>query len=170
MLRNYSWWVISSLGTLFWMALGGCAPILQVHVESGNCLNPPERYCAPDGENSLVLEVRIYQLRDYVDPAGLKWQDLVKEGNDLVLLKPYLSDPEKTTMVRHVVYAKRSTFQQLEFPRLKGTRYLLVVAAGRYGGEESIDIKRVRFGERSTTISLEQFDVRFPSEINTSPR
>lgn len=148
----------------------GCVRNVDVHMKASHCLNPPEGYCTADGSNSLLLEVRVYQLAEYVDPTKLGWEDLILDDNAFVVLKDFLTDPDKPSMVKSRTFIQHGEERTLQFRRLKGTRYMLVVAVGCRQGEHSIAIGRLKRLQRLQALDLNAYDVIFVSTTEARNR
>jgi len=149
--------------------LFGCGRHVDINVRTTACLNPPDHFCEGDGSNSRLLEIWVYQLDEYVDPTSLDWHDLVESGKDLQILRSYLTNPEKETMVKTVVTMQRNDHRVFRFNLLKGTRFLLMVAAGRHAGDQSIVITDLHRSKNDEAIIVEQYDIGFPLERRGKP-
>lgn len=143
------------------MALGtGCLRKFKVEATSGPCLNPPDLYCKEDGSGSRVLEVRVYQLNGWIDPASLTWEDLLDEDAAYDFLKSYLTDANE----RSVVYTKFTLENNDEHThklyRLRGTKYLMIMTAGRNKGQNSILVVPISWAQREEKFFFEYYDVK----------
>lgn len=113
------------------LGLGGCAVITTVEVKPSDCINPPTGDCAGGAHESRILEVRLYQLKQIVDPCQIDI-DAFAAGKDLDVLKSALVETQRSDALR---WAFKVTANE---PRvvgsweiLKDTQYVLAVAVGR---------------------------------------
>jgi hypothetical protein len=141
-------------------SLTGCTRWVRVDWSAGACVNPPEQYCDVRGTDSRVLDIAVYQLRSRPDPGRLAWEDLIRDGRDLQLLRGQLagdgSDLARSRFtVQHGDKVKRHRFQ-----RVKGTRYLLFVTNGRHGGGRSILLTRLSWLRGRQAVEVEYYDVK----------
>lgn len=153
--------LLSMLFLLTFVALGtGCLRKFKVEATSGPCLNPPDLYCKEDGSGSRVLEVRVYQLNGWIDPASLTWEDLLDEDAAYDFLKSYLTDANE----RSVVYTKFTLENNDEHThklyRLRGTKYLMLMTAGRNKGQNSILVVPISWAQREEKFFFEYYDVK----------
>lgn len=139
--------LVGVLGLL--AGLSGCAVITTVEVKPSDCINPPTGDCAGGANESRILEVRLYQLKQIVDPCQIDI-DAFAAGKDLDVLKSALVETQRSDALR---WAFKVTANE---PRvvgsweiLKDTQYVLAVAVGRGKGANSaqvIPVSRVKNG------------------------
>lgn len=138
----------------------GCYRQMKLIAESGPCLNPPDLYCKEDGSGSRVLEVRVYQLNAWIDPASLTWEDLLDEDQAYDFLKSYLTDPqEKSTVFTKFTLENNDEYVHKIY-KLKGTKYLLILNAGRNRGQNSILVIPIAWAQTEEKLRFDYYDVK----------
>ena len=75
--------ILSFVGSLIvGLTLSSCAFTTTVEVKPSDCVNPTARDCSGATNESRILEVRLYQLKQFVDPCRLDI-DAFAAGKDL---------------------------------------------------------------------------------------
>jgi uncharacterized protein with PhoU and TrkA domain len=124
----------------FWLACAavaatGCTQLARIEVSPSGCVNPAGGQCPVSGSapDSRILELRLYQLKEVVDPCRLDLAAFVDGGDqELDVLKSALADSQHKELVRRVEQVEASKSKALaRWPLQPATRYILAVAAGR---------------------------------------
>lgn len=143
----------------------GCFRRFKLEASSGPCLNPPDLYCKEDGSGSRVLEVRVYQLNSWIDPTSLTWEDLLDEDAAYDFLKSYLTDPDEKSVVYTRFTLENNDQVTHKMYKLHGTKYLMVLTAGRNKGQHSILVFPVVWTQREEKLQFDYYDVKTRSKL-----
>ncbi|MFM7201051.1 MAG: hypothetical protein ACKO6N_09700 [Myxococcota bacterium] len=138
----------------------GCLRKFKLEATSGPCLNPPDLYCKEDGSGSRVLEVRVYQLNSWIDPTSLTWEELLDEDSAFDFLKSYLTDAQEKSLVYTKFTLENNDEYTHKLYRMRGTKYLLVMTAGRNKGQNSILVLPIAWTQRKEALYFEYYDVK----------
>lgn len=138
----------------------GCLRKFKLEASSGPCLNPPDLYCKEDGSGSRVLEVRVYQLNSWIDPTSLTWEELLDEDSAFDFLKSYLTDAQEKSLVYTKFTLENNDEYTHKLYRMRGTKYLLVMTAGRNKGQNSILVLPIAWTQRKEALYFEYYDVK----------
>lgn len=136
-----------------------CSQFMTFHVHPGSCINPAQSYCDEGGGDSRWLDVRIYQLKQPVDPCKLDL-DAFKEGREFAVLKGMLSNKDRLDLVMLKFPVDRNDPKSLPKWQIQpGTTTLLIVALGRGRGKNSMRTMDVDVFVRSTALYFSEYDV-----------
>lgn len=157
--------VVVGAVTLLTVLGGGCKTLASVEVNPADCINPSNSStgeCVGEANESRILEVRLYQLKQAVDPCKLDL-DVFAQGKDLEKLQSALVETQRKDAVR---WAFNVTARD---PRVVGTweilaetRYVLAVAIGRGRHNNSVRLipaGEIRSRERLPTLYIRGFDI-----------
>ncbi|PSM31804.1 hypothetical protein [Haliangium sp. UPWRP_2] len=142
----------------------GCSTWAQVEVKASDCINPRTGSCnsVTGTEVSRVLEVRLYQLKQAVEPCQLNVQDFVT-GRDFEVLKSALSDSQRSDVLRWIFRVEPKDARVLpRWELLKDTEYVLAVAIGTERGKNSIRLlstARARASGSLPVLNFRGFDI-----------
>ncbi len=142
-MRRIGLHLVIGLGLVLGLGLGsGCAHFATIEVVPSGCVNPAGSVCPSSGNapDSRILELRLYQLKDVVDPCKLDYNAFVDAPDkDFDLLKSQLADPQRKEAVRRIEQIEAAKTKPLaRWALLPETRYLLAVAVGRTRGKNSL--------------------------------
>jgi hypothetical protein len=149
----------------------GCSLISTVEVRPSDCINPPTGDCSGAVNESRILEVRLYQLKEAIDPCLLSL-DAVAAGKDLEVLKSALSDSERSDSLRWVFKVTAGEPRSIgRWEILSSTQYVLAVAVGRGKSRNSvrlIPIERWPSGWQFPLLYFKGYDICLdhPCDVN----
>lgn len=122
----------------------GCVQFARLELSPSGCVNPASGVCPSSGgaPDSRILELRLYQLKEVVDPCKLEFGAFVDGADkDLDLLKSALADGQHKDVARQIEQVEASKSKQLaRWPLHPETRYVLAVAVGRGRSKNTIRI------------------------------
>jgi hypothetical protein len=153
------------------LALGGCTILVPVEVKPSDCINPPAGDCSGAANESRILEVRLYQLKEAVDPCQLEL-DTFAAGKELDALKSVLVDTQRSDTQRWVFKVTANEPRSLgNWEIQRGTQFVLAVAVGRGKGRNSarlISLKQMKGGWRFPTLYFKGYDICLdkPCDVN----
>lgn len=119
----------------------GCS--FKIDLRGGPCVNPDDPLCRNPRIASRPLQLRIYQLRDEANVQKvlqLPWEAFLSTDSMPEGIKPFLASPAETPPVlrpREDFTISSNAQIRESLPRLKATRYLLIVPRGRMPGSVS---------------------------------
>lgn len=164
LLITHRHWQIVSLLLLVLLSTG-CFRKFKIDATSGPCLNPPDLYCKEDGSGSRVLEVRVYQLNSWIDPTSLTWEDLLEEDAAYDFLKSYLTDANERNVVFTKFTLENNDHVTHKLYKLRGTKYLMILTAGRNKSQNSILVIPVVWTQREEKLQFDYYDVKAKSKL-----
>lgn len=142
--------------------LAACTTTVDVQVRPSNCINPPLGDCSGGNNESRILDVRLYQLKETVDPCSLDLEQFA-QGKDLEALKSVLAETatkEPRWWGFKVTAGEPKSLGSWEIG--KDTRYVLAVALGRGRGKNSgrlIPIERLQGDWKFPTLFFHGYDI-----------
>ncbi len=130
--------LVSTLAVV--LMLGGCSFMATVEVKPSDCINPTASGCSGAANESRILEVRLYQLKQQVDPCQLDL-DVFTGGKDLEVLKSSLIETPRSDVVRWVFNVAAGESRNAGSWQIqKDTQYVLAVAVGRGKSKNTIQL------------------------------
>jgi len=143
-------------------ALAGCHLLVHVETKPSDCINPPAGDCTGAANESRILDVRLYQLKQEVDPCTLDLESFA-QGKDLEILKSSLAETERKEPLQLPFTVTANTPQSLGTWEIgKDTRYVLAVAIGRGRSRNSarlIPIERLQSEWKFPTLYFRGYDI-----------
>lgn len=139
----------------------GCSFITTIEVKPSDCVNPTSD-CSGVANESRILEVRLYQLKQAVEPCKLDLE-IFTSGKDLEALKSALVETQRSDALRwsfKVTAAEPRNVGSWEI--LKDTQYVLAVAVGRGRSRNTIrliPIERMKSGWQFPTLYVRGYDI-----------
>lgn len=162
MLRSQQKLLGLALALALLTALGGCSFLATVEVKPSDCINPSVGDCTGATNESRILGVRLYQLKQSVDPCQLDLESFAR-GKDLEVLKSALVEaPNKEPMVWSFNVAANEPRNQGTWRILRETEFVLAVALGRGKGRNSarlIPIDRLEGGWQFPALYFRGYDI-----------
>jgi hypothetical protein len=143
-------------------ALSGCTMLATVEVKPSDCINPPAGDCAGGATESRILDVRLYQLKQAVDPCSLDLESFA-QGKDLEALKSALAETankEPRQLAFKVTANEPRSLGSWEIG--KDTSYVLAVAIGRGRSKNStrlIPIEHMQSDWKFPTLHFRGYDI-----------
>lgn len=163
------WRNFGGMAALLW-GLGGCSFFTTVEVKPSECVNPRTGDCSGAANESRLLEVRLYQLKQSIDPCQLDL-DAFAAGKDLDLLKSALVESQRSDALRWVFKVAANEPRNLgSWEIMRETQYVLAVAIGRGKSKNSvrlIPLARMKSGH-FPTLHIKGYDIclEHPCEVN----
>jgi len=144
---------------------GGCSTLVSVEVKPSECVNPPSGDCTNGASESRILEVRMYQLKQPVDPCALDL-DAFSQGKDLDLLKNALVETQRADAVTRWVFKVTANEPRNlgTWELMRETKFVLAVALGRGKGKNSariLPLDRIKSGRGFPTMYFRGYDICF---------
>lgn len=139
----------------------GCAGTARLNVQAAACINPASGQCRPgdDATDSRIMEIRLYQLKQRIEPCPLDWNGIA-ENKDLDLLKQALTDPQRVDLVRRIEQLTPRESRKLSpWGILKDTRYVLAVAVGRGRTRNTVRLLPISKLARERTLYVRGYDL-----------
>jgi hypothetical protein len=113
------------------LSASGCSHMITMEVRPSDCINPPQGNCLTGAAESRILDVRLYQLKDAVDPCKLDLE-LFLQGKDQEALKGLLVETANKQTLQFPFKVSANDPRSLGTWQLgTDTRYLLALALGR---------------------------------------
>lgn len=144
------------------LTLSGCAFTTTVEVKPSDCVNPTAGDCSGAANESRILEVRLYQLKQSVDPCKLDL-DAFATGKDLEALKSALVQTQRSDALRWVFKVTAGEPRSVgSWEILKETKYVLAAAVGRGRSRNTIrliPIDRAKAGRKVPTLYFKGYDI-----------
>lgn len=144
------------------LTLSACAFTTTVEVKPSDCVNPTAGDCSGAANESRILEVRLYQLKQSVDSCKLDL-DAFATGKDLEALKSALVETQRSDALRWVFKVTAGEPRNVgSWEILKETKYVLAVAVGRGRSRNTIrliPIDRARAGRKLPTLYFKGYDI-----------
>lgn len=153
--------VVGMASLLGWLC--GCSFVTTVAVKPSDCINPPTGDCSGAANESRILEVRLYQLKQAVDPCLLD-VDAFAAGKDLDVLKSALVETQRSDVLRWVFKVTANEPRVVgSWEITKDTQYVLALAVGRGKGRNTarlIPVDRIRNGTGNfPTLYFKGYDI-----------
>lgn len=155
--------ILSFVGSLIvGLTLSSCAFTTTVEVKPSDCVNPTASDCSGATNESRILEVRLYQLKQSVDPCKLDIEAFAA-GKDLESLKSALVQTQCSDALRWIFKVTAGESRNVgSWEILKETRYVLAVALGRGRSRNTIrliTVDRARAGRKFPTLYFKGYDI-----------
>jgi hypothetical protein len=161
----------SFLGVLLVGVLAGCTSWVQIDLKPSDCINPKSGHCMA-ANDSRVLLVRLYQLKEAVDPCKLDLAEL--ETKDLDTLKSKLANTQRIDEVRWELKVEPKDPKALpRWQLLKESEYILAVAFGYGRGKNTvrlIPIDRAKGADEFPTLHFHNYDICLDQPCQVSPQ
>jgi hypothetical protein len=155
--------------SLLTMLAGGCSTLVSVEVKPSDCVNPPAGGCTGAPNESRILDVRLYQLKQAVDPCQLDL-DAFAQGKDLEVLGSALVEtPRKEPLKWAFKVAANEPHPLGTWEIVRDTQYVLAVAIGRGRSRNSVRLiptDRIRQGGQFPVLHFQGFDICLDQRCN----
>ena len=111
----------------------GCSFLVNLEVKPSDCINPPAGDCTGGINESRILEVKLYQLKEAIDPCKLDI-GLIAQGKEQEVLKGVVVETASKELRQFPFKVSANEPRDLGTWEIGAdTKYVLAMAIGRVG-------------------------------------
>ena len=140
----------------------GCSFLVNLEVKPSDCINPPAGDCTLGINESRILEVKLYQLKEAIDPCKLDI-GLIAQGKEQEVLKGVVVETASKELRQFPFKVSANEPRDLGTWEVGAdTKYVLAVAIGRGRSRNSvrqIPVGTVKGAWRFPTLHIRGYDI-----------